>query len=1308
MLAALQLVAYLIWSGYQEAMQEAETKTRNYVAIFEARLDATLRRTDAVLQELVRSIPDAALGRQAVPRYAREFDAGMDSRLDNFAELDSLRVFDGNGELLYTSASASAVRANISDRSHFRRLRDNPGAGLGFSEVVISRVTGRQSMFVGRALRDGQGTFRGAVFAGLSLDHFQKLFRSLDLGPGGVIAIRRSDDFTQVVRWPPRDTEFGKAVPLGTPIRDAISAGTRDATIEFQAVTDGVVRIFSFRQLEGYPFFVLTALAREDVLAGWRARALAVGAAGLLLSLLLGNLLLRLWRAEVRLSASEELMRDTFEQAAVGIAHIAIDDYRILGANRKFCDVLGYDRGELIGTDSRTLTAAEEMPAREAARAQLVAGRIGMSFCERHMLRKDGSSLWVNRSLSLVRNPAGQPMYFISVIEDISERRRAEEQLALSEANLHAIAENASVGITVFQDGRRVFANRRAAQMLGYSVEEFLPLAIADVVHPDSRSLALERSAKRAAGEDIAARYEFTALTKDGRALPVEGAYAAIMWNGRPAYIVFAIDITERELAEAGRRASEQRYERVLRHISDALIVDDVEGRLVYANERFFEMFGIATRDLRSIAIETYVAPEWIAPLQERHHRRMRGEEVPDRFQYQSLRPDGARIWLDVTVVKVQENGRVIGTQSTIRDISERKRMEEALRLSEANLRAVAENASVGITILQDGRRVYANRRAAQLLGYSVEEFLQLGIEAVIHPDSRDRVPELLRRHANGEIASSRAEFTALTRDGRAIAMEGHYASTQWNGRPAIVACVDDISARKDAEEALRRSEANLRALADNATFGVAVIQDGRRVFANRRAAALLGYSAEEFAGLSITDAVHPDDVDRLLDLQRRRLAGESVPDRVEYAVLTKGGQVLQIEGSFAMTMWNGQPATLLFTADITERKALEAKLRQSHKMEAIGTLAGGIAHDFNNIVSAIIGNVELAREDVGAEHPATQSLDEIRKAGRRARDLVNQILTFSRQQQPPRRAVALVAEVEEVVGLLRATLPAGIEFDVRLAADAPSVFADPTQIHQILMNLCTNAWHAMDAGRGRIEIQVDSVVLGEEASRIDADLSPGRYARLSVQDSGQGMDAITRERVFEPFFTTKEVGEGTGLGLSVVHGIMRDYQGAITVDSQPGSGTSFHLYFPAADAAAEAAGARPAPAPSPQGRGQQVLYLDDDESLVLLVKRTLERNGYRVAGYTDSAEALRALAADPGRFDLVVTDYSMPGMSGLDVAREVARIRPGLPVAVTTGYITDELRERAPQAGVRELIYKPDSAEDLCETVQRLLEKAD
>jgi len=387
---------------------------------------------------------------------------------------------------------------------------------------------------------------------------------------------------------------------------------------------------------------------------------------------------------------------------------------------------------------------------------------------------------------------------------------------------------------------------------------------------------------------------------------------------------------------------------------------------------------------------------------------------------------------------------------------------------------------------------------------------------------------------------------------------------------------------------------------------------------------------------------------------------------------------------------------------DVTERKqaeeqreALEAQLRRAQKMDAVGTLAGGIAHDFNNILSAIVGNVELARQDVGTGHPALESLDEIRKASRRAKDLVNRILAFSREQPQPQHAIALSPVVEEAVKLLRATLPAGIELAVSLAADTPEVLADPTQIHQVIVNLGANAWQAMEQGKpGRIEIRVEGIAVGDAAAR--RGLQPGRYAHLSVQDSGHGMDAATQERIFEPFFTTKDVGSGTGLGLSVVHGIVEGHKGAILVESEPGHGTTFHLYFPAAAACANDDAAEPEAAAPQEGRGQHVLYLDDEESLVLLVTRMLERLGYRVSGFTVAKQALDAVRADPGQFDLVVTDYNMPGMSGLDVADELLRIRPDLPVAVTSGYISDDLRQKAGKSGVRHLVYKPNTVEEL------------
>ena len=409
---------------------------------------------------------------------------------------------------------------------------------------------------------------------------------------------------------------------------------------------------------------------------------------------------------------------------------------------------------------------------------------------------------------------------------------------------------------------------------------------------------------------------------------------------------------------------------------------------------------------------------------------------------------------------------------------------------------------------------------------------------------------------------------------------------------------------------------------------------------------------------------------------------------------------------------------------DITERKRaeaahaeLEAQLRESQKMEAIGTLAGGIAHDFNNIIAAILGNAELARQDLRANPLVLESLEEIRKAGARARDLVQQILSFSRRQPTERKQTALAPIVEESVRLLRATLPARLTLDVHCEAEVPAVLADATQIEQVLINLATNAMQAMRGAPGRIGIRLDTVMLDTALADAHPALGamharhPGRTPRLAVTDDGPGMDAATLERIFEPFFTTKPVNEGTGLGLAVVHGIVKAHEGAIAVDSAPGKGTTFTLYLPAAGAQAGAPasdqGAAAAAPPLRPGGGRHILYLDDDESLVFLVQRLLERRGYRVSGYIDQGEALAALRADAHLFDLVVSDYNMPGMSGLDVARAVRTIRADLPVAVASGFIDEALRAQAGAAGVRELIFKASTVDDFCAVVQRLLPAA-
>jgi signal transduction histidine kinase len=393
---------------------------------------------------------------------------------------------------------------------------------------------------------------------------------------------------------------------------------------------------------------------------------------------------------------------------------------------------------------------------------------------------------------------------------------------------------------------------------------------------------------------------------------------------------------------------------------------------------------------------------------------------------------------------------------------------------------------------------------------------------------------------------------------------------------------------------------------------------------------------------------------------------------------------------------------------EVTERRRLEQQVRQTQKMEAIGLLAGGIAHDFNNILGAIIGNEELLRRSLPAGHDASTYLDEISRASRRAKNLVQQILAFSRKQQAEKSVLAPSAVLLETASLLRATLPADVELVTECAPDAPNVLADPTQLQQVLLNLGTNAWHALQGRRGRIVMRLENAQVGSDQPTTRARLIPGRYTRVTVIDNGVGMTEDILPHIFDPFFTTKPKGQGTGLGLAVVHEVVTEHRGAIWALSTAGVGTTFEIYLPATDQAETAApqpeGALPAVAAS-QAPARRVLYIDDEPALLRVMTRMLKPFGYCVEGFTDVEAALARFRADPARFDVAITDLTMPVASGMDVARELLAIRAHLPILLLSGHITGERREHARSLGIREVLPKPVTTRELCAAIERVLQ---
>jgi len=611
-----------------------------------------------------------------------------------------------------------------------------------------------------------------------------------------------------------------------------------------------------------------------------------------------------------------------------------------------------------------------------------------------------------------------------------------------------------------------------------------------------------------------------------------------------------------------------------------------------------------------------------------------------------------------------------------------------------------------------NGRQTFSNKTVEQILGYQVNEILGTSVFDLMHPEYRDRIQGWLQR----AVAEKKGWKGAVT---KWIHKDGSSRFLETSAQPILDAQgnligfrgIDrDITGRKRAEEAIRQSEARYKGLFDSINSGVAVYKaenDGEDfIFVDFNSAGekIEDITKDKLIGKSVLKVFPAVREFGLFDVFQRVWRTGNPEDHP--IAMYKDERIAGWRDNFVYKLPSGEVVAVY--SDETERKKaeeerarLEEQLRQSHKMEAIGTLAGGIAHDFNNILFSMIGYTELALDDTKKGTLQHENLQEVLTAGNRAKDLVQQILTFSRQADQEQKPFQVKLIVKEALKLLRASIPSTIDIEQNVQSDA-LVMGDATQIHQILMNLCTNAAHAMENKGELLTIKLSDVELDSEFVSNHPDLRPGSYINLIVSDTGRGMSSAVLDKMFDPFFTTKATGEGSGMGLSVVHGIVHSHGGTIFAYSKPGKGSTFQVFLPAIEKHLKPEDTIEKPMPTGT---EKILFIDDEPAIANMGKQILESLGYDVTARTSSIEALELFKAQKNRFDLVITDQTMPQMTGDKLAGELIRIKPDIPVILCTGFSIRIDEKKVMAMGVKAFVSKPILKRVIAETIRSVLD---
>jgi len=886
--------------------------------------------------------------------------------------------------------------------------------------------------------------------------------------------------------------------------------------------------------------------------------------------------------------------------------------------------------------------------------------------------------------------------------------------------------------------GDRIVASQRAFEIFGLprgpesrTRDEWLA---ALRIHPEDAAAHHQAIREHLAGGTAACFSEFRVRHGDGayRWVRVRGQCVQDT-GGRALRMAGSVaDIDAQRRAEDALRVSEERFALAVAGSDDGLWDWDYRTGIAFESRRARELQGLPlqpeAQPLDELIASLQVHPEDASQRAEALRAHLAGETPHYECEYRVHHADGRWRWIRVRALCIREaDGRPCRIAGSVSDIDERKRAEQALRRSEERFALAVAGSNDGILdwdIVADN--MYVSERALQIAGIEAEAAVRTRAQGMallmprLHPDDATRLGDELRELATVHRQVHDGEYRVLDGSGncRWVRFRGMSVADP-SGRPIRwTGSFSDIDAAKKVEEALRRSEERYQLAVAGSNEGLwdwDLATD--RLFLSRRNQELLWLDPVEPQQsrrywIERTH-YHPGDVPAIRAAISAHLRGRTPHFEVEYRLQHHSGTWHWYrQRGIAIRDAAGRPTRMAGSMeDISDRKnaeaereRLEGRLRQAQKLEAIGTLAGGIAHDFNNILAAILGYGELAQKDAAAGSALRRHVDAAMSAAMRAKSLVERILAFSRSGMGEHVAVNVRSVVGEALDGVATTMPPGVRLQRRLDCGDAAVLGDPTQVHQVVMNLCANALQAMQQStqaERTLTVTLDCV---EEGTPVCAtcELPAGRYVRLAVHDTGCGIAANVLERIFDPFFTTREIGVGTGLGLSLVHGIVTDLGGGIDVDSRVGEGSTFTVYLPWQDSVS--AVAPPAEAELQSGQGQAILLVDDEDALVRLGEEMIAELGYEPVGFMSSKAALQGVRAEPQRFSAVLSDEAMPEMTGSELALEIRKVRADMPIVLMSGYVTPALAERAQRAGVVEVLSKPLASRDIARSLANAL----